>query len=316
MTEQEAWHAAKATLGTDEKVAQRLEDVADLAAARGGFSSRARVLVQSSALSPPGPRKYARLVRAAEAALSSGTAQLAKTLIDEIDEELLDPVSRGRLIALGADYALFTSTPAVVHGTEEMVAAAALFHGEDDELEQRSLIRAWECALPSERLTTGPTWTELGERFLAGAEVREGPAATILRAMSALLLLPYAEAVPILREAVQVYEAMDTEELVVYGQSSISADHGADGPGRAAPLPRAVRCSRSGCRFSTATRQRSLGTVDVRGVRRHAASGHSLHGAGARVAPGHRLRRRARRQCRDARLGTGHQRPGARLWQR
>ena len=166
MTEQEAWHAAKATLGTDERVAQRLEDVADLAAARGGFSSRARVLVQSSALSPPGPRKYARLVRAAEAALSSGTAQLAKTLIDEIDEELLDPVSRGRLIALGADYALFTSTPAVVHGTEEMVAAAALFHGEDDELEQRSLIRAWECALPSERLTTGPTWTELGERFL------------------------------------------------------------------------------------------------------------------------------------------------------
>ena len=222
MTEQEAWHAAKATLGTDERVAQRLEDVADLAAARGGFSSRARVLVQSSALSPPGPRKYARLVHAAEAALSSGTAQLAKTLIDEIDEELLDPVSRGRLIALGADYALFTSTPAVVHGTEEMVAAAALFHGEDDELEQRALIRAWECALPSERLTMGPTWTELGERFLAGAEVREGPAATILRAMSALLLLPYAEAVPILREAVQVYETMDTEELVVYGQSSIS----------------------------------------------------------------------------------------------
>ena len=146
----------------------------------------------------PGPRRYARLVHAAEAALSAGTAQLAKTLIDEIDKEVLDPVSRGRLIALGADYVLFTSTPAVVHGTEEMLAAATLFHGEDDELEQRSLIRAWECALPSERLTTGPTWTQLGERFLAGAAVREGPAATILRALSALVLLPYAEAVPIL----------------------------------------------------------------------------------------------------------------------
>jgi DNA-binding CsgD family transcriptional regulator len=222
LTELEAWHAAKATLGTDEEVAQRLEDVADLAAERGGFASRARVLIRASSLTPPGPRKYARLVAAAEAALESGTAQLAKNLIDEIDEDVLDPVDRGRLIALGAMYSLFTAAPTVTRGSADLLQAAALFHDEDDELEQRALIRAWECALPAERLATGMTWPELGERLRDGAEVREGPAATILRALSALILLPYAEAVPAMRAALDAYDAMGPEELVKYGHSSVA----------------------------------------------------------------------------------------------
>lgn len=222
LAELEAWHAAKATLGTDEEVAQRLEDVADLAAERGGIASRARVLVQASALTPPGARKHARLVAAAEAALESGTAQLAKNLIDEIDEDALDAVGRGRLVALGAAHSLFTAAPTVTRGSAELLEAARLFHGEDDELEQRALIRAWEHALPPERLTTGLTWTELGERLRDGAEVREGHAATILRALSALILLPYAEAVPALRAAIAVYDEMGPEEIAAFGHSSVA----------------------------------------------------------------------------------------------
>jgi DNA-binding CsgD family transcriptional regulator len=222
LTELEAWHAAKATLGTDEEVAQRLEDVADLAAERGGFASRARVLVQASALTPPGPRKYSRLVSAAEAALESGTAQLAKNLIDEIDEDVLDPVSHGRLMMLGVDHALFTAAPTVTRASADMLAAAALFHGEDDALEQRALIKAWECALPSERLTTGLTWPELGQRLRDGADVREGHAATILRGLSALILLPYAEAVPVMRAALDAYDEMTPETIGTYGHSSVA----------------------------------------------------------------------------------------------
>ncbi|MET0448609.1 MAG: AAA family ATPase, partial [Aeromicrobium sp.] len=74
--ERAAWHSAKATLGTDEEVAQRLEEVADIAAARGGFASRARVLVEAASLTPAGGRRYARLVGAAEAALEAGSGQL------------------------------------------------------------------------------------------------------------------------------------------------------------------------------------------------------------------------------------------------
>jgi DNA-binding CsgD family transcriptional regulator len=221
-SELEAWHAAKATLGTDEVVAQRLEDVADLAAERGGFASRARVLIRASSLTPQGPRKYVRLVGAAEAALAAGTAQLAKNLIDEIDEDALDPVSRGRLIMLAAEHALFTADPAVTNGCARMLEAAALFHGEDDELEQQALLKAWQHALPSERLTVGVSWTELGERLRAGADLREGDAATILRALSALILLPYDEAVPVMREALDTYDAMDAETILIYGHSSVA----------------------------------------------------------------------------------------------
>ena len=221
LAELAAWHAAKATLGTDEEVAKRLERIADTAGERGGFASRARMLARASALTPPGPRKYARLVAAAEAALAAGTGQLAKDLIDDVDEDELDPVPRGRLIALGAAHALFIADPALTRGSADLVAAARLFHGHDLEV-QNTLIRAWESLLPAERLATGLTLPELGEQMRAAAELRPGPAARILRALSALILLPYREAVPIMRDAVRAYQEMDAAALMQYGPSSVA----------------------------------------------------------------------------------------------
>ena len=104
-----AWHAAKATLGTDETVAARLESAADQAGERGGFASRASVLV--SGIGPDTrrePTSTARLVAAAEAALAAGTSQLAKDLLSDVDDDALDDVSRGRLI--GAE-----RSPGVLH---------------------------------------------------------------------------------------------------------------------------------------------------------------------------------------------------------
>lgn len=220
--EQAAWHSAKTILGTDEEVAQQLEEVADLAALRGGFVSRARVLVESASLTPPGRRKYSRLVSAAEAALAAGSAQLAKELLDEIDEDVLDPVSRGRMITVGADHALFVGTPSLVTSTAEMLRAADCFHGEDAELEQSSLIKAWEWALPPERLAQGFAWDELGTRLLAGAKVRAGKPATILKAISAMILMPYAEAVPVVRAGVDMFDQMTADELLTYGHASVA----------------------------------------------------------------------------------------------
>lgn len=220
--ERAAWHAAKATLGTDEETATRLEQVADLAADRGGLASRARVLVEAAALTPPGGRRYARLVAAAEAALDSGSSQLAKELLDDIDEEQLDPVSRGRSIWVGVDHALFVAAPAVTRGAADMLRAARWFHDLDPELEQRSLIWAWETALPSERLTTGLQWQEFGTRLAEGADVLPGPPAVILRGISAILLKPFAEAVPFVRAALDVFDGMTPEDLLTFGPSSVS----------------------------------------------------------------------------------------------
>jgi len=222
LVELEAWHAAKATLGMDAAVADRLERVADLAGRRGGFASRASVLAQASALTPQGGRKYARLVAAAEAALAAGAAQLAKSLLDDVDEDALDAVSRGRLISARASISIFTADPALMNAAANMLAAAELFHGHDATLEQNALIKAFEYTLAAERLVQGATLTELGRRMRKGAELHDGIAATILRALSAHILLPYDEAVPIMRTAVDAIAGVDPEGLLQYGAISVA----------------------------------------------------------------------------------------------
>jgi len=220
LLELEAWHAAKATLGTDEAVAQRLEQAADRAGKRGGFASRAGVLAQAAALTPQGPEKYRRLVAAAEAALAAGTAHVAKDLVDEVDEDELDDVTRGRLLVLHAQWALFTADPALTRIGGDLLEAADLFRGHDDLLEQNTLIRAWEWSLPAEHRATGMDWTQLGHRLADGASRRAGTAQVLLDALSAHLLLPFAEAVPAIRRAVELLRRLPSEEVLEYGLTS------------------------------------------------------------------------------------------------
>ena len=222
LLELEAWHAAKATLGTDEAVAHRLERVADLAGGRGGFTSRASVLAQSSALTPPGPLRYARLVAAAEAALAAGAGQLAKSLLDDVDEDALDPVARGRMITVRASLALFLADPAVMEVGAYMLAAAECFHGQDAEREQHALINAFQYSLPAERLSRGATLDELGSRMRKGADGHDGAAAVVLRGLAALVLLPYEEAVPLMRAAVTTIAGLETGQLLQLGWSSVA----------------------------------------------------------------------------------------------
>ena len=222
LAEVEAWHAAKATLGTDPDVADRLERVAAAAGRRGGLSSRARLLAQSSTLTPISELKFARLVAAAEAALASGAAQLAKTYLDDVDEELLDPVSRGRLISTRASIAVFTADPALMQAGANMLSAAESFHGHDVSLEQAALIKAFEYTLPAERLAQGATLSELGARMRKGADLNDGTAGTVLRGLSAHVLLPYEQAVPSMRAAVDTILGLDPPDLLTYGAISVA----------------------------------------------------------------------------------------------
>ncbi|MFC7724609.1 AAA family ATPase [Nocardioides sp. GCM10028917] len=222
LVEVEAWHAAKATLGTDPDVADRLERVADAAGRRGGLASRARVLAQASALTPPGRTRYARLVDAADAALASGAAQLAKTYLDDVDEDALDAVTRGRLIWTRASISLFTADPALMEAGATMLSAAECLHGHDVALEQDALIKAFEYTLPAERMARGLTLSELGARLRKGADLREGTAATILRGLGAHILLPYDQAVPVMRAAVDAILGLDPARLLRYGATSVA----------------------------------------------------------------------------------------------
>ena len=219
--ELEAWHAAKATVGTDAEVADRLEGVADLAGRRGGFVSRANVLVQAAALTPDRGLGYARLVAAAEAALAAGVAQFAKGMLDEVDEDLLDPLARGRMVAVRASVAMFTADPALRHATADMLVAARAMTAYDLTAAQDTLIQAMYFLLPAERLATGVSISELGARLQEGAELQDGTAATILRGLAAHLTLPYAQAVPLMRQAVREIITLDDEQLLTYGAISL-----------------------------------------------------------------------------------------------
>jgi DNA-binding CsgD family transcriptional regulator len=221
LPERAAWHAAKATLGTDEAVAKRLEEVADLAGQRGGFASRANVLAQASALSP-GDARHRRLIAAAEAALAAGKGTLAKSLLDDVDENALDDTARGRMLALTAQLALFTADPAIVHGTADLLRAAEMFRDRDPQLEQDTLIHAWNSFLPVEELAQGVTPAELGKRMHSGSARLDGVAGTVLEALSALVLRPYAESMPVLASAVETISSLDRDQFLKYGSSSVA----------------------------------------------------------------------------------------------
>ena len=243
--ELEAWHAAKATLGTDAAVAARLERVADLAGLRGAGSSRASVLAQASALTPEGTLKYARLVSAAEAALAAGAAQLAGSMLDEIDERQLDPLSAGRMLAVRASVAVFTGDPALRRSGAAMLAAAESMHGHDTGLEQDTLLQAFYFTLPAERIAAGLTVSGLGTRLKVGAGLRDGIAATILEALGAFILLPYADAVPAMRKAVEAISGLDDERLLKYGPVSVALTSALwDAPSRRDCLERTADAAR------------------------------------------------------------------------
>lgn len=223
MVELQAVHAAKATLGTDPSVADRLEQAADRAGERGGSASRASVLARAVELTPPGPDRVRRQVAAAEAALAAGAAQVAYGLLAEIGRDSLDPVLHGRVISVETALALFVpDADQIVHTSAQMLRAAALFHGRDLEREQLALVRAFEYALPPERMLAGVSLEELGRRLTAGADLTDGTASTVLRGLGAHLLLPYADAVPVMRAAVDALSEVDDDELLALGTISVA----------------------------------------------------------------------------------------------
>jgi DNA-binding CsgD family transcriptional regulator len=217
------WHAAAATVGTDDAVARDLERAADAAGGRGGTASRARLLTHAADLTTVGPARDSRLLAAAEAAATAGAAKLSLDLLDRIHTDSIDPVSLGRALSLRTMLALFVADASgITQGAAVMLRAAGLFHERVPELEQRTLVRAFELALTAEWAMEETTLPELGQRLAAGADVAVGPRALALRALAAHILRPYEEAVPLMREAVAMLRESDDAQLLDLGHFGIA----------------------------------------------------------------------------------------------
>jgi len=248
LVEAEAWHASRAVRDTDEDVATRLDRAAELAARRGGTSSRASILARAADVSPPGPLRGQRLVAAAEAALAAGAADVADRLLADVPEADLDPVTRGRRIEVRAGVALFVADPSGVRRTTaDHLHAAALFRSRDRAREQDALIKAFETCLTAERLVDGVTPAQLGHRLAAAVEDTDGTHAAdvVLHGISAMILAPAEQAVaPVRRAHTALLALPDGEMLRRGGLLTALATFLWDDGARRAGLDRAIRAAR------------------------------------------------------------------------
>jgi DNA-binding CsgD family transcriptional regulator len=86
-----AWHRAAATVGTDEEVAQELEETAERARLRSGHTAAASALERAAALSADSESRGRRRVAAAGAAWAAGQPERATVLLDQAAPDLDDP---------------------------------------------------------------------------------------------------------------------------------------------------------------------------------------------------------------------------------
>lgn len=246
LVQTEAWHAARAVLGTDPEVADRLAHSADLAARRGGLASQATILTRAAELSPPGPARSTRQIAAAEAALAAGAVHIAQQLVDQIDPAAVDAVTRGRTLTVRSALGLFVADADGVRGsTAAHLQAADEFHGQDPTREQRALLNAFQAVCTAERLIRGTTPDALGRRLVAGAKVADGPESVILSGLGAVILDPYEQAVAPARAALDAVLALPDHEMMRLG--SVMAALGTflwDNEARGAALDRAAGAAR------------------------------------------------------------------------
>ena len=131
------------------------------------------------------------------------------------DDAAPDAVLRARIIVVRYGFALFVGDPDTLpRGTALLIEAADGFHGHDAALEQRTLLTAFESCAVADRLMSGVTLPALGERLAAGAELLDGPTSVILRGLSAMIRLPYDQAVPPVRAAMAQIVRLDDHEMM------------------------------------------------------------------------------------------------------
>jgi DNA-binding CsgD family transcriptional regulator len=158
------------------------------------------------------------LIGAAEAALVVGAVQVAAGLVDRVDQESLDPVPKARSTVVRYGIALFVADPETLRGgTALLIEAADGFHGRDPGREQRALLMAFESCVVADRLMSGVTTAELGERLSVGADLTDGPVSVILRGLGALIRLPYDQAVPLARAAMAQIGRLPEHEMMQMG---------------------------------------------------------------------------------------------------
>jgi DNA-binding CsgD family transcriptional regulator len=205
-----AWHLAAAAAGPDESLAAELMRCGTRAARRGGWSAGAAFLARAAELTPDPRDRAERMLAAAEAAGTAGSPALAGRLLDVAAPGLHDPFARARALALrGSIVRQSRPTEAVTTLLEAGRALAEL----SPRLARDALLAALDAQLLSHDQASGTTERELATAVFALARAPDTPTTTgdlLLEGFATRTAVGYAEAVPILRDAISALCNADT----------------------------------------------------------------------------------------------------------
>ncbi|GAA2101328.1 LuxR family transcriptional regulator [Streptomyces albiaxialis] len=220
-----AWHRAHAVIDADEDVAGQLEECADRARGRGGFTAAAAFMERAADLTPdrvradatpdrvradatPDPvraeatpvpgRRAGRLLAAAQLRLQAGAPTTARALVARAERHGMDGAVRAeaRLLRARVDYQLGHSpqaTAALIDAVAELAPERARETG----------LEAFASCMYNED-QPGHRLQELGERMRRRAPLpeRARPVDLLLEALLDQVMLPVPRAVPAMRAAV------------------------------------------------------------------------------------------------------------------
>jgi hypothetical protein len=116
-----AWHRAAAATGPDEAVATDLEQAASRARSRGGWAGAGAFLARAAELTPDSAARLRRVLAAAQAEATAGTAR-AQVLLDSVTGQLDDPRQRSLALRVQAVVCYTQDRPA--QAASLLVAAA------------------------------------------------------------------------------------------------------------------------------------------------------------------------------------------------
>ncbi|WP_344215063.1 helix-turn-helix transcriptional regulator, partial [Kribbella sancticallisti] len=203
-----AWHRARAAFGPDEVVAAELERSAGRALSHGGLAAAAAFLERAAALTPDAAERARRELDAARAMLHAGTFEAALHLLAMAESGPLSELQRAQIDVLRAQIG-FASR----RGNEALpllLNAARRLEPLDAELALDCYVDALTAALFAGRLASGAGAVEVAQAALSApmpAEPRRGD--VLLQGVAMQFGDSYPAAVPLLRQAVQVFDSDD-----------------------------------------------------------------------------------------------------------
>ncbi|GAA0463730.1 LuxR family transcriptional regulator [Paractinoplanes deccanensis] len=194
-----AWHRGYATLAPDEEVAAQLEESAERAVRRGGWSAAATFLERAAELTPAPDPRAARILAAARAHTEAGAPARVPGLLAALKAESLTPRHRAEAERLSA-WAAFALDSGRAAGAPLLAAARRL--------EELDLMAARETYLTALGATVHAGRLGGDDRSRVALAARAVPAGEeaaglLLTALSTWCLDGYAVAVPHLRRALE-----------------------------------------------------------------------------------------------------------------